>query len=153
MSPEQQTPTPTPLRSSEWLLGEGFVRDVLRWSVIVAALGGVIGWLLTTEIAFALALWLGAAVDITTFRELDKRGLQAMQNEGDHRFPVVALLARLLAKGALLVIAALLPWPAAFWGMFAGVLVVEFMLVTVGIVRSIGISLHSGTGTGRGVRQ
>jgi len=152
MSAEQQTPATAPSPSPGWLLGDRFVHEVLRWSVIAAALGGVIGWLLTTEIAFALALWLGAAVDITTFRELGRRGQQAMENEGDHRFPAVAFLVRLLAKGVLLVVAALLPWPTALWGMFAGVLVVEFMLVVVGIVRSIEISLHSRTGSNGGVR-
>ena len=62
---------------SEWVIGADYVRQVLRWSVVLAGVAGVVGWLITAEIAFALGLWNGAAVDITTFRELARRGADA----------------------------------------------------------------------------
>ena len=152
MDTEQQGAPPASSPPANWILGEGLLREVVTWSIVVSALGGLVGWLLTTEIAFALALWLGAAIDITTFRELVKRGQGAMQDERERNFGVAALLVRLIAKGAVLVVAALLGSPAAFWGAVFGVLVVELMLVVVGIVRSIGMMRGLGGGTGRGVQ-
>lgn len=158
-----ETPTPSAPRASgasrghEGLFGQAFVHDVLRWSVFTAAVGGIVGWLATAQIAFALALWAGAAVDITTFRILAVRGQRAMVVQESERtrlsaWPGAMLAWRLVAKAVLLVIAIFLPWPGAFWGVFFGILVVEFMLVVVGIVRSIRLSFGSGSGTGRGVR-
>jgi hypothetical protein len=134
-SPSRPQTSPSPL-SSEWVLGEGFVHEVLRWSIVLAAVAGVVGWLVTAEIAFAVGLWVGAAVDVATFRELARRGAAAMQSGASSVYPVAALLVRLVAKAVLLVIAILLPWNGTFWGVFAGVLVVEFMVLAVGIVRS-----------------
>lgn len=119
----------------EWMFGEDYVRQVLRWSIVLAALGGVVGWLITTEVAFALGLWIGAALDIATFREVAKRGVAAIEGKGSNVWPISALLVRLAMKGVLLLLAVWL-WQAAFWGVLFGVLVVEFMIVVVGIVRS-----------------
>jgi len=59
-------------------------------------------------------------------------------------WPISALLVRLAMKGVLLLLAVWL-WPAAFWGVLFGVLVVEFMIVVVGIVRS-SATMYGGRG-------
>lgn len=138
---------PTPL------FDERFVYRVLHLSVVAAALAGVAGWLATAEIAFAFALWAGAAVDIATFRELAVRGEKAMQAGDVTSFPTIALLFRIAAKAAILVIAMLLPWDSAFWGAFLGVLIVEFALVIVAMARSLtAMRHHDHPQAGRGVR-
>ncbi len=135
----------------EWMFGADYVRQVLRWSIVLAALGGVVGWLITAEVAFALGLWIGAALDIATFRVLAKRGAAAIEGKGSNAWPIGALLVRLAMKGVLLLLAVWL-WPAAFWGVFFGVLVVEFMIVVVGIVRSSAIMFRARGGTGGGAK-
>jgi len=134
------------------LFGEDYVGQILRWSSIFAAVGGVVGWLITTEVAFALGLWVGAAVDIGTFRVLARRGAAAIEGEGSNVWPVGALIVRLAAKAVLLLVAVLLPWPAAFWGVLGGVLVVELMIVVVGIVRSSTTMFRARGGTGGGAK-
>ena len=58
-SPRASQPVPTSEEgragrssfASEWMFGVDYVRQVLRWSIVLAAVAGVVGWLITTEIA------------------------------------------------------------------------------------------------------
>jgi hypothetical protein len=150
MAPTSSPQSAPPSLSFEWLLGEGYVHEVLRWSIVLAAVAGVVGWLFTAEIAFAMGLWVGAAVDVATFRELARRGAAAFGHDASRTYPVVALLARLGAKAVLLVVAVFLPWKGAFWGVFAGVLVVEFMVIAVGVARSGAVMFRARGGKGGG---
>lgn len=146
---EGQTERAQPMASpSEWLFGEQFLRAVVLWSIVVAVLGGVIGWLLSAELAFAIGLWLGAALDIATFRYLALHGMTRLQAEGSQGLPSAVLLIRVALKGVLLIVAAVFATTPAFWGVFAGVLIVEFMIVVVGIVRSMTDVYRSKPGKG-----
>ena len=145
-------PAPESPQPSQWLFGQAFLREVLYWSIAVAVLGGIVGWLLTAEMAFAMGLWIGAAVDIATFRYLAMHGFEKLQREGSHGLPAAVLLIRFASKGVLLVLAAVLAPDAAFWGVFAGVLVVEFMLVVVALVRSTTDVFRSRSKPEQGVR-
>ena len=138
--------------SAGWMFGDSFVRQVLRWSIVLAVVGGVAGWLLTADSGFAIGLWLGAAVDIATFRYVALHGYQRLESEGFTGVSVGLLLLRFASKGVLLLIAAVLAPGAAFWGVFAGVLIVEFMLVVVGLVRSTTDVFHSDSKPGQGVQ-
>lgn len=138
--------------SAQPQFGDEFIRRVLHWSIVCAALAGVVGWLVTTQVVAAVAVWVGAAVDIYTFRELAFRGRHARAEQGSAGFPTALLLWRIASKAVLLVLAVLLPWPTALWGVVAGVLVVETMLVVVGVVSGISNVFHHGSGSGREVR-
>ena len=148
----QEPPSPSAPKSSPWLFGESFLREVVRWSIGVVVLGGVVVWFLTAEVAFTVGLWIGAAVDIATFRYLAIHGYESLQDDGSHGLSAGVLLIRFTAKGLLLVLAAVLASNAAFWGVFVGVLVVEFMLVVVGMVRSATDVFHSRSKPGQGVQ-
>jgi hypothetical protein len=132
--------------------GDEFIDRVLRWSIPVAAIGGIVGWLISAEVVTAFAVWIGAAVDITSFRWLAMRGRRAIAGDGALGPPATALLARLGAKAALLVVAMVLPWSSALWGVVGGVLVVETMLVILGVFDALRGALRHGNGTGREVK-
>lgn len=117
-----------------------FVREVGMWSLWLAPFVAAAGTFLTRSLRFPAAFAVGAAFDIATLMllvraaaedQLEGGPLQAARRAG----PMVAV--RLGVKGLLLAGAAALPAFFDLWGMFAGVLMVDATLMTVGSVKAV----------------
>jgi hypothetical protein len=111
----------------------GLLRQVAAWSVPVAIAAAVIGSVIAHDVRFGISCLIGAALDVGTLHGVLGRVRDAESHEFSASGSLTSFfLFRLLAKSALLVVAALLPQLFSLLGMAAGVLVVDLTLVTAG---------------------
>jgi hypothetical protein len=109
------------------------VHEVATWSLRLAPAIAVIGAVVTRSLRFPAAFAIGAAFDLGTVSVILRRVETAEDSPLDAARVVGPLIgARLAVKAVLLGLAAALPAVLDLWGMFAGVLVFDLTLMTVG---------------------
>lgn len=112
-----------------------FIRELVGWSRISALVVAIGGGVIMADARFALTCAAAAAIDIWLFSRIEAQGRTRLDPSGQGvNFGVVAGLvgARLAIKSVLLVLAAVFPRTLSFWGMVAGVLVVDTTVFLVG---------------------
>jgi hypothetical protein len=111
----------------------GLLREVAGWSVPVALAVALFSGAVAHDVRFAVSCLVGAAFDIGTLYWALHRTKDVDPHEALASGPLASFFVfRILVKGALLVVAALLPRWLNLLGMAAGVLIVDFTLATVG---------------------
>jgi hypothetical protein len=112
-----------------------FLEEISWWSVGIAGLISAISLGVTGTPTFALGCMLAVAVDVAFIRSISIRARHeiAQGNAGAGETSWL-FFGRLIAKAALLVLAALQPQVVGFWGTVVGVLVFDLTLALVGSV-------------------
>jgi hypothetical protein len=113
-----------------------FLRELVSWSRWVALATALFGGALTRDIGFALTCGIAAAIDIWMLEAIEGRSRHSLES-GSSPGPTYGTLAvligaRLAVKSLLLVAAVMFPNLLSFWGMVAGVLVVDTTVLLVG---------------------
>ncbi|MBE0476310.1 MAG: hypothetical protein IBX62_04325 [Coriobacteriia bacterium] len=116
-----------------------FIRELIGWARWATAGVALTGGIITRDWRFSFAVLVGAVVDIWTLREIVKGGERAVEDSGEHGTvglgDVVHYMGiRFGAKAVLLLAAVTLPFVFDFWGMVAGVLVVDATIFIVGSI-------------------
>lgn len=115
----------------------GFLKEMMRWAGGLAAVG-ILGLVLTGRFAAAVALTVGAVIDIGSLWGIVHYGERALGSDSTLAGGLAGLFmaGRLVLKGFVLGAAALFPRTLDPWGAVAGVLVVDSTIMTVGAVRA-----------------
>lgn len=131
-----------------------FIGELVSWSRISALIVAIAGGVIMGDTRFAMTCAAAAAIDIWLFSRIAVQGRKRLGDTGQGvNYGVIAGLvgARFAAKSVLLVLAAVLPRFVSFWGMVAGVLVVDTTLFLIGgiaaTVRTFG-SAHTDSSGG-----
>ena len=115
------------------IFGSELLDRVEHWSWWLALGVAAIGSFFMADIRFGVSVLLGAAFDITMLHLMRARTPKEGDTGVESSFGLL-FIGRLGGKAALVVLAYAVPAAFNIWGMAAGVLVVEFALVTVGAV-------------------
>lgn len=111
----------------------GLLRNVAGWSVLVALAAALLGSAIAHDLRFGVSCLIGAAFDVGTLYWALHRTKDVDPREALTNGPLASFfILRILVKAALLVVAVLLPQWLNLFGMAAGVIIVDFTLMTVG---------------------
>lgn len=115
-----------------------FLTQVARVALVVAVLAAAIGYAIGGDAGFGIACIVVAAADISLVFAAVWRAQRALDAELADPVPSVLMVAgRLVVKGGLLVIAALLHRDAVFWGAVTGAVSFEVTLAVAGSVMAV----------------
>lgn len=125
------------MTTQEQMYSWDFVREIAGWSKAVTFAVALCGILFAHDIRFAVTCALAAFIDIVILLAIEQRGREKYEGHDSAASITYGTLAwliglRLLLKGVLLGLASAFPGLFSFWGMVAGVLVVDSTVVLIG---------------------
>lgn len=128
-----------------------FLGELVNWSRMIAVGAALAGAVLTRDYRVPVSIALAAAVDIVTIQSIAARARKVVDQPGlapeGLSLSTVAgnLFVRLASKAVLLLAAVVFPSVFDFWGMVAGVLVVDTTILIVGTTTAAVRTFGSGT--------
>jgi hypothetical protein len=121
----------------------GFLDQIAKLTLALAAIGAVLSWTLGAGMAFAVALVIAVVVDVAlVFMATHRARLGLEQGHVDPIASVLMFAGRLVVKAVILGLAFLSAIPSLFWGAVVGVVLFDLTLAVGGSVIAIGRQMH-----------